>query len=174
MFGLRRRYLVIALVALLALRLVGTHGSRSVQAAMGTRGVPVRCYNPGELLEPGDTHLLACVAADDWPDPFTAVPSGHYLLVTDIFFTPLGGSTASGVTEITIWRVDATAQREFEVRLRATTADSLGKSFGAPYIVLREGDYLEVHVASSGSHDVMPHGSGLLVTNPAYLLLLAR
>ncbi len=166
MVVLRARHLVVALVIVLALFMFTADGLHPARAAMGNRGVPVRCFAPGAGVAAGGQAFMNCFAADG--TPFSGnqrVPSGYYLLVTDVIVTPRAGSTISGVTEVSVFDAYGTSSRQSQFYLRSSTTDSYGHTFAAPYLVLQPDHRLEIVAAGINISTVDVRATGLLVTN---------
>ena len=99
------------------------------------------------------------------------VPSGRYLVVTDVLITPDAGSATSGIVDLIFYDAYGANYRQSYFRLRSTQADSFGFNFSVPYFVLRDGHRLEVTSAAFSEHGAQIWVSGLLVTNLDFLPL---
>jgi hypothetical protein len=166
MLVLRVRHLVVALVVVLALFLFAADGLHPARAAMGNRGVPVRCFASGGGIAAGDSAFMTCYAADG--TSFSGnqrVPSGYYLLVTDVIVTPRAGSNTSGVTEIFVYDAYGASSRQSHFYLRGSTTDSYGHTFAVPYMVLSADHRLEIVAQGFNAYAVDVRATGLLVTN---------
>lgn len=165
--------LVVAVAAILSITWVA---AGPVRASLGNTGVPVRCSEaPGTSIPPGESRFLTCYAADG--TPFTdgqRVPTGRYLLVTDILVIPDGGMDTAALTDVTLYDAYGGSGRAYSLRLRGTTTDSYGYHFTTPYMVLPAGHRLEAVTAWFAEKWVFVRVSGLLVTNVNYLPLLNR
>jgi hypothetical protein len=166
MLVLRVRHLVVALVVVLALFLFAADGLHPARAAMGNRGVPVRCFAPGSGIAAGNSVFMTCYAASG--PSFSGnqrVPQGYYLLLTDVIVTPRAGSATSGVTEVSVFDAYGTNSRQSQFYLRSSTTDSYGHTFAVPYLILSADHRLEILAAGANAYAVDVRATGLLVTN---------
>lgn len=169
--SIARVTLVAALVLLLLGASSGMAGQSEVSASLGNYSVPVRCFKSGNLA-PGGQAFYSCVAADGTAFPEgQRVPTGYYLLVTDVLITPDAGTALTGITDITVYDGYGTNNRNTHFRLRNTQATTFGYNFGAPYLVLSAGHRLDVTSAAFSAYGADVRISGLLVTNLDYLPL---
>jgi hypothetical protein len=170
MLTLRVRHLAIMLLVFVALFVLSAGGSDPAHAALGNRGIPVRCFAPGAGVAAGGSAFMTCYAADG--TPFSGnqrVPTGYFLLVTDVIVTPRAGSTAAGVTEVSVFDAYGTASRQSQFYLRSTTTGSYGYTFAAPYLVLAPDHRLEIVAAAINAFSVDVRATGLLVYNVSYI-----
>jgi len=173
---IRTRSIFVVLAAVTVLLLIAWGAAGPVRASLGNTGVPVRCTEqPGASIPPAESRFLTCTAADG-----TAfvdgqrVPSGRYLLVTDILVTPDGGTDTAALTDVTLFDAYGESGRAYSMRLRGTTTASYDYHFTSPYMVLPAGHRLEASTASFAEKWVFVRVSGLLVTNVNYLPLVNR
>jgi hypothetical protein len=166
MVVLRTRHLLVALVIVLALFMFTADGLHPARAAMGNRGVPVRCFAPGAGVAAGGSAFMTCYAADGTGFAGNQrVPSGYYLLVTDVIVTPRAGSATSGATEVSVFDAYGTNSRQSQFYLRSSTTDSYGHTFAVPYLVLSADHRLEIVAPAANAYTVDVRATGLLVTN---------
>jgi hypothetical protein len=166
MVVLRTRHLVVALVIVLALFMFAADGLHPARAAMGNRGVPVRCFAPGAGITAGNSAFMTCYAADG--TPFSGnqrVPAGYQLLVMDVIVTPRSGTATSGVTEVSVFDAYGTSSRQSQFYLRSAATGSYAHTFAVPYLVLQPDHRLEIVAAGVNVHPVDVRATGLLVTN---------
>ncbi len=82
---------MLACLVMASLIIAGFTAVSSANAQLGNTGVPVSCFgsaNPSNFAD------LSCTAADGTPfGTGGTVPSGHYLLVTDVQVMPFGPET---------------------------------------------------------------------------------
>lgn len=138
------------------------------RAAMGNRGVPVRCY--ADQLKPAESKFLTCKAADG--TAFTGnqrVPAGYYLLVTDIVIIPDAGTDTSGIVSIVIYDAYGTSSHASSITARSGTMDGFGYHFHTPYFVLEEGHRIEASPWWFNSHWAAARVTGILTNNVTYL-----
>ena len=170
MFTLRVRHLVMMLLVFAALFVLGAGGSDPAHAAIGNRGIPVRCFTPGAGVVAGNSAFMTCFAADG--TPFSGnqrVPAGYYLLVTDVIVTPRSGTATSGVTEVSVFDAYGTTSRQSQFFLRSTTTGSYAHTFAVPYLVLQADHRLEIVAAGINPFSVDVRVTGLLTNHVAYL-----
>lgn len=158
-----------SLIAVMALMLVGLSsgmlGATDAAASLGDSSVPVRCYTTS-ILAPGKQAFLYCVASDGTLFPESQrVPTGYYLLVTDVLITPDAGTAMTGLTDITVFDAYSTSSRQSSFRLRNSQANSFGFNFNAPYFSMPAGHRLEVTSASLSAFGAEIRISGFLVTD---------
>lgn len=171
----RESFVRLTLVAAIALLLVGaSSGSPSlgrVEAVAANHSVPVRCFKSGAIA-PGGQAFLTCIAADGTTFPEgQRVPTGYYLLMTDVVITPDAGNAATGITDIRVFDGYATSSRQSETRFRSTDTSTYSYTYAAPYLVLSAGHRLDVTSAAFSAYGADVRISGLLVTNLDYLPL---
>lgn len=111
----------------------------SARASLGNTGVPVRCSVSS--FAQSSTKTLKCYAADGtlFTNSDERVPTGYYLLVTDITLVTDGGLDASAVVSADFKA--ASPANQF-MRLRNTDNAMQHFHFGAPYFVLNVGQSL--------------------------------
>ncbi len=140
----------------------------SANAQLGNTGVPVSC---GGQVSADATSYLTCTAADGTPfGTDVTVPSGHYLLVTDVQITPMGPATGDWEVFLDRYSTDMTAQILYATQTRASFAEH----YTTPYLVARPGERLRVRNIVSSSGGVLVYVSGLLTTNVSYMPLITR
>jgi hypothetical protein len=176
-----RHLFVSAAVALVLLATIWL-AVNPAQAALGNSGVPVRCAPSGSEIPVGEARFLDCVAADG--TSFTdgqRVPSGYYLLVTDIVVT----SSWSGIVAdryLSLYDAYGDASRAYALEMSSgppvdpslSQVPTFGLHFTTPYMVLPADHRLEgVNELGSGSN-IKVYVSGLLVTNVTYLPLVNK
>jgi hypothetical protein len=144
-----------------------------VRAALGNRGVPVRCYKPGAGVPPGESEFLTCIPASGSGFSEGRVPEGYHFLVTDILITPDAGSDIDALTDVRIYAAYGESSRAYSLRFRNTTTSTYSEHFTTPNMVLPEGYRLEVANTIS-AHYVEVEISGLLVNNVTYVPLVAN
>jgi hypothetical protein len=167
--------LILVFTLVIMIGLVVTTGSGTATAALGNSGVPVRCFRPGASLAPGGQTFLSCVASDGTAfAEGQRVPTGYYLLVTDVLITPDAGASTSGIVDLTVFDAYGTNSRQSSFRLRDTRAATFGYQFAAPYFVLPATHRLEVTSAAISAHSAEIRVSGFLVTNLNYIPFAAR
>lgn len=167
--------LILALTLVIMIGLVVTTGSGKATAALGNSGVPVRCFKPSAALAPGGQTFLNCIASDGTAfAEGQRVPTGYYLLVTDVLITPDAGTATSGIVDLTFYDAYGTNSRQSSFRLRDTRAATFGYQFSAPYFALPATHRLEVTSAAISAHGAEIRVSGFLVTNLNYLPLALR
>ncbi len=170
-----RQRIVLALVALVGLVALGWFVARPASAYFANRAVPMRCFSHSSGIAAGSEAFLTCIASDGTAfGDSQRVPDGHYLLVTDIHLTPLGGTNAAAITEVRIFDSYGTTTRQSLIELRNTTTASYGIQMGAPYLVLVPTHRLEAENDSVSQARVAIRVSGFLVTNLNYLPFAAR
>ncbi len=175
MLTIRSRHVAIVFVLIAALFIVGAGSPGPSHASMGNRGIPVRCFAPGAGVAPGAQAFMQCFAADG--TSFSGnqrVPTGYFMLVTDIIVSPRAGSAAASVTEVSIFDAYGTASRQSQFILRSTDSGSYGHTFGVPYFVLQADHRLEVVAAGYNAHSLDVRATGLLTNNVAFVPLATR
>jgi hypothetical protein len=151
---------VVVLVSVLATWLV----AGPAQAALGNRGIPVYGRLSGPV-EDTKTMFVRFYAADGSVNGAEAVPAGKYLLVTDIEWTPDGGTDQAGVLSLEV-TVPGTSQ---SLRLRSTDNATHSMHFSTPLLVLAAGQQISVGNAWFSTHWGYVHISGLLVDSVSFL-----
>ncbi len=116
----------------------------SANAQLGNSGVPVGCWNS---ISSGAQGNLSCNAADGIT--FTDVPTGHYLLVTDVLVEP-SGSLDPGGWAVGLANSGSTGPDGNYLAFRAQTLVSLGEHFTTPYLVLYQGQHLRASPTGLG------------------------
>lgn len=170
---MNRRVMSIVIVVCLLIGLLvgaGFSAAASAQASLGNTGVPVKCT---VVVPQGMTSTLSCTAADGTSFANGSdVPTGYYLLVTDIVANPANG-TASQLYALELHRYAADSDLE-NIQLITQGGATLGEHFITPYLVLSQGQQMRMHVPSSTPGAMTVYVSGLLTTNVAYVPLIAR
>ena len=154
-------------VAVLLLLGLAWQWTSSARASLGNTGIPVHCRTTSTVAESA-TRTLKCHAADGtlFTNSDERVPSGYYLLVTDVILVPDGGSDASAVVSADL--ASANPADQF-MRLRNTDNAMQALHFTSPYFVLKAGQYLSVTNAWFSQKWIYVYASGLLVQNVSYL-----
>jgi hypothetical protein len=166
MLVLRTRHLVATVLLVLAVFALVGSGAGPALASMGNRGVPVRCFAPGSGITAGNAAFMTCYAADGTSFAGNQrVPSGYYLLLTDVLVSPRAGSSTTGVTEISVYDAYGTSGRQSQILLRSTRTDTYGYTFASPYLVLSADHRLEIVSAGVSAFPVDVRASGLLVNS---------
>lgn len=163
-----RVMLPVAVLGSLAIALVLASGFRfapSVSAQLGTTGVPVRCF---AVPAPTNTLDMSCIAADGTAMP--TVPSGHYLLVTDVEITPVG---VPGEWFVVLNLMTGTAIND-QVTSRLDGQRNYGAHYVSPLWVVSAGQHLEAYDSFASAGPVNVYVRGLLTTNYDYLPLVVR
>lgn len=126
--------------AVLLLLGISWQWTSSARASLGNTGVPVRCSVSS--LAQSSTETLKCYAADGtlFTNNNERVPTGYYLLVTDITLVTDGGADASAVVSVDFKTANPVNQF---MRLRNTDNAMQHLHFGSPYFVLSAGQYLQ-------------------------------
>jgi hypothetical protein len=147
-----------------------------VRAALGNRGVPVRCYNVGtDSVEPSTSHFLTCTPADgsgSWSEG--RVPEGYYFLVTDVHVAPQFGTIGSGTIYLTLFASYSESIRSYGISYYRPQVESISEHFTTPAMVLPEGYRIEAVNAFSSDATLDVTVSGLLVNNVTYVPLVAN
>jgi hypothetical protein len=160
------RIVIVALVVVVALTVLN---HQPADAALGNQGTPVRCYTSGSLSA-GTTQFMTCVSAA--PPSFVSsqrVPAGYYFLVTDIFVTPLGGSTGSATVAFYLFDAYSTSGRASSYTYRSVDGQSSGQHFTTPLYVLTPDHRLEIQAFGANQQSFEIRITGLLVNNVTYL-----
>ena len=120
----RARVAVLACIAVLVAGTLALVVVRPTAAAMGNSGIPVECHSPGyDPIGAAADIFLQCVASDGTAfDSGERVPTGHYLLVTDIVLS----YQENGMPETLILFYDGYNLMDWEERvfLRYTSVDT--------------------------------------------------
>ncbi|NOZ06231.1 MAG: hypothetical protein GXP41_07765 [Chloroflexi bacterium] len=158
-------------VAILLLLGFAWQWTSSARASLGNTGIPVRCS--ASSFAESTTKTLKCYAADGtlFTNSDERVPTGYYLLVTDIILVPDGGSDASAVISADLMAKNPSNQF---MRLRNTNNAMQPLHFTSPYFVLKAGQYLTASNAWFSQEWIYVYASGLLVQNVSYLPITVR
>jgi hypothetical protein len=160
--------LILACLLVVLLAIGGFATVSTANAQLGNNGVPVRCYN---AITSGQQLNLLCRAADG--TTFTNVPTGHYLLVTDVRIDPVGIPDPTGWVVRLANGVSSGPDGNY-LYFRGPTIVSVGEHFTTPYLLLSQGEHLQASPTGlpGGGTDV--YVSGLLTTNYFYAPLIAK
>ncbi len=152
----------------------------SASAQLGNTGVPVRCTHANALTSTiggtGTEQTLTCYRPDG--SSFSTVPSGNYLLVTDVviheeYGAPIG---TSWLGSLEVKRGGAVAYN-MPFWIEATPSyHTYSQHFTTPYFVLKADDSLNARdmVTTAYSVNMRFYISGILTTNYSYLPLTVR
>mgnify|MGYP006305674921 CR=1 FL=1 len=140
--------------------------ARPSRASLGNHGVPVYGRLSGPVPQ-SETYYVKFSAADGtvFGNGGESVPTGYYLVITDVLMTTDGGSDAAAVVSVNL---EGGGQA---LRLRSTDNGTLNLHFSTPYFILEPGDRLEAKNAWYSDKWAFVNVSGMLVTNVAYLPL---
>ncbi|MBC7224809.1 MAG: hypothetical protein H5T59_11145 [Anaerolineae bacterium] len=103
------------------------------------------------------------------------VPSGYYLLVTDVVVTPDGGTdTSATINDVILYDAYGSNGRAYSIRFRSLGTGTFSEHFTTPYMVLPAGHRLEAAAAWFNDDWLFVQVSGLLVTNVSCQPLILR
>lgn len=145
------------------------------QAALGNVGYPIYCLKSN--LIPGDTQNLRCFN-DAAGTNFVNIPTGYYLLVTDVFVTP---SPTCGLDKgiLHIYLYDAytsgsNTYYEDGIQMRELDRETFDYHFQSPVLIVQAAHFLRVETNGGNvcSVDVRVHG--WLVTNLSFLPVVTK
>lgn len=164
---------IVVLTCLVVVLLIVTAftAATSASAQLGNTGVPVRCSAGGNV---STANTLTCSAADGtvFGGGSTAVPTGRYLLVTDVQIEPTGPATGTWV--ISLSRMSSTGT---EIDISAFTRHSpetYAMHYSSPIFVLSQGQYLRMINYWGNTSFTTVEVFGLLTTNYTYTPMIAR
>lgn len=127
-------------------------------------GQPVRCFFSG-AVPPSETKDFICINVAGNPSFIDGkVPSGHFLLVTDIGVTPDAGTLLTGLTDIAVQIRSSSNSILTRMRLRNTNTNTIHRHFKIPHLILAEGLRLDVTNAHFSDFSAEVSITGLLVT----------
>lgn len=167
--------LAFAVITLIVVLISGQLAA-SAQASLGNSGVPVRCApaSTGQIILQDDYEFFNCSTFGGIS--FTAgqrVPTGYYLLVTDISATP--DLSDSDYYRLTIYAAYGENSRAYSFNIMNASGGSHSEHFQVPYLILPEGYRIEGYAyISPGPNALRVQISGLLVTNLNYLPVVVK
>lgn len=141
----------------------------SANAQLGNTGVPVRC-DISDFIANGSSTDMNCVAADG--TSFTNVPTGHYLMVTDVTMVPIYYATSGRFLGRIVWKNGNLDVKP--VWLVTLGAETISEHFTVPYLVLPAGHHLEAANFPTSASYATFYVSGLLTTNYNYIPMVVR
>lgn len=169
MFGLMGAALIVALV--LVFLVFQTRG----QAALGNVGYPIYCLVPH--VNAGSTENLTCFH-DASGTTFTQVPTGYYLLVTDVFITP--ASTCGldkGLLHVYIYDSyisGSTTYNEDGIHMRELDRETFSDQFQSPALIVQATHFLRAEANGGNVCSVRVRVHGWLVTNLSFLPVVTK
>lgn len=164
---------IVALASLVVVVLIVTTFTTvsTANAQLGNAGVPVRCMGSANV---GSLSTLTCRAADGTLfGGGTAVPAGHYLMVTDVRMSPgSGGPSGSWIADlIQTFPGGTTGDSSY---FRAYSLAVVDEHYNSPILVLSQGQYLQMFTTLSSTGRVDFEVFGLLTTSYNYLPMITR
>jgi hypothetical protein len=164
-----RLFVMLAFVIVVALISLVLPRANGAGAALGNSGVPVHCSHKNALPNSVVT-ALNCFAADGTVFVNgTTVPTGYYLMVTDVVLNCSYGSAS------TVQLNNASSTGAFDTWLlisHPAAGPTTHLSFVTPYLVLSAGHRLDAVLFINTPCFI--GASGLLVTNATYLPSVSR
>lgn len=158
----RSTLLVIGVGVLLVL--VALSLGTPAQAQLGNSGVPVHC-SAGVISAP---QIFSCGAADGTAFVNNRVPSGYYLMVTDVIIAP----SSSADVQADIQAEDAGNSLASDVLVQTTSFASQGQHFTTPALVLPP--QFRLRAVSVNGGGFIAELFGLLTRNLTFMPLIMR